>query len=112
MPHCRTHGTGVPTAGPSGVRDPIFQVENLSLAYPGRRGQAPVPILHDIHVAADKEILCHLRSGAGEHSRVTNQLNTWPANPPPRKATTAVTTTAKGILDMLALRPPSVPCVS
>lgn len=30
------------------MNDPMFQVEHLSLAYPGRRGSPPAPILHDV----------------------------------------------------------------
>jgi ABC-type multidrug transport system fused ATPase/permease subunit len=30
------------------VNDPIFQVEHLSLAYPGRRGQPVTPVLNDV----------------------------------------------------------------
>jgi ABC-type multidrug transport system fused ATPase/permease subunit len=30
------------------LNDPIFQVEHLSLAYPGRRGQPVAPVLNDV----------------------------------------------------------------
>jgi putative ABC transport system ATP-binding protein len=35
-------------------RDSIFEVEHLSLTYPGRPGQPPVEILHDVSVAIER----------------------------------------------------------
>ena len=36
------------------MTDPIFQVEHLSLTYPGHPGQAAVPILNDVSFSLDR----------------------------------------------------------
>jgi putative ABC transport system ATP-binding protein len=60
------------------VGDPIFQVEHLSLVYPGCRGQSPVPILHDVSVDVDRGGALALvgPSGSGKSSllRCLNRL--------------------------------------
>jgi putative ABC transport system ATP-binding protein len=40
--------------GGTPARDAIFQVERLSLTYPGRRGQPPAPILSDVSVEIER----------------------------------------------------------
>ena len=66
------------TRGRSDGRDPIFQVEHLSLAYPGRRGQPPAPILHDVSVEVERGGALTLvgPSGSGKSSllRCLNRL--------------------------------------
>ena len=42
-------------------RDVIFQVEHLSLAYPGRRGQAAATILSDVTVDIERGGALHAR---------------------------------------------------
>lgn len=47
--------SAVPSAASAlAARDPLFQVDRLSLAYPGLRGQPPVSILHDVSFAVDR----------------------------------------------------------
>ena len=36
------------------IRDPIFEVDHLSLVYPTRRGHLGVPILKDVSVAVER----------------------------------------------------------
>lgn len=68
----------MPPGGPSDVQGPIFQVEHLSLAYPGRRGQPPAPILHDISMEVERGGALTLvgPSGSGKSSllRCLNRL--------------------------------------
>jgi len=58
--------------------DLIFQVEHLSLAYPGRGGQPPVPILHDVSVEVERggALMLVGPSGSGKSSllRCLNRL--------------------------------------
>jgi putative ABC transport system ATP-binding protein len=58
--------------------DSIFEVEHLSLGYPGRRGAAPATILHDVSVAVDKAgaltILGPSGSGKSSLLRCLNRL--------------------------------------
>ena len=64
--------------GASLARDSIFQVEHLSLAYPGRRGQPPAPILSDVTVEVERGGALTLvgPSGSGKSSllRCLNRL--------------------------------------
>jgi ABC-type multidrug transport system fused ATPase/permease subunit len=39
---------------PPPARDPLFEVEHLSLAYPGSRGQPPASILNDVSVGVER----------------------------------------------------------
>jgi putative ABC transport system ATP-binding protein len=41
-------------AAPPPPRDPLFEVEHLSLAYAGSRGQPPTPILKDVSVGVER----------------------------------------------------------
>src|SRR5207302_262299 len=65
-------------AGATGVPDPIFQVQHLSLAYPGRRGQPPATILGDVSVDVERGGALTLigPSGSGKSSllRCLNRL--------------------------------------
>ena len=58
--------------------DPIFQVQHLSLAYPGRRGQPPATILGDVSVDVERGGALTLvgPSGSGKSSllRCLNRL--------------------------------------
>jgi len=67
-----------PDGGSSPVGDPIFEVEHLSLAYPGRRGQPPAQILADINVVVERGGALTLvgPSGSGKSSllRCLNRL--------------------------------------
>ena len=58
--------------------DPVFQVDHLSLAYPGRKGQPPVQILKDVSFAVDRGSALTLvgPSGAGKSTllRCLNRL--------------------------------------
>jgi UDP-glucose/iron transport system ATP-binding protein len=60
------------------VGDPIFEVEHLSLVYPGGRGQSPAPILHDVsvNVARGGALALVGPSGSGKSSllRCLNRL--------------------------------------
>jgi UDP-glucose/iron transport system ATP-binding protein len=60
------------------VGDLIFEVSHLSLVYPGRRGQAPTPILHDVSVDVERGGALTLvgPSGSGKSSllRCLNRL--------------------------------------
>ena len=60
------------------VRDPIFQVTEVSLAYPGRRGQPPAQILRDVSVTVERGGALTLvgPSGSGKSSllRCLNRL--------------------------------------
>jgi ABC-type methionine transport system ATPase subunit len=60
------------------VTDPIFQVEHLSLAYPGHRGSLAAPILNDIAFTVDRGHALTLvgPSGSGKSSvlRCLNRL--------------------------------------
>jgi putative ABC transport system ATP-binding protein len=49
-----TPGFRTISAPPPPAKDPVFQVERLSLAYPGRKGQPPVQILRDVSFAVDR----------------------------------------------------------
>jgi putative ABC transport system ATP-binding protein len=64
--------------GAARASGPIFQVERLSLGYPGRRGQPPAPILHDVTVAVERGGALTLvgPSGSGKSSllRCLNRL--------------------------------------
>ena len=79
----RGAGRRAPTAvslgvAPSPAPGPIFQVEHLSLAYPGRRGQPPAQILTDVSVAVERGGALTLvgPSGSGKSSllRCLNRL--------------------------------------
>ena len=63
---------------PEHMRDPIFQVQHLSLVYPARRGQAAVRILDDVSVDVDRGTALILvgPSGSGKSSllRCLNRL--------------------------------------
>ena len=58
--------------------EPIFRVEHLSLAYPGRRGQPPAQILTDVSVDVERGGALTLvgPSGSGKSSllRCLNRL--------------------------------------
>jgi putative ABC transport system ATP-binding protein len=64
--------------GAGRAQGPIFQVERLSLSYPGRRGQPPAPILHDVTVSVERGGALTLvgPSGSGKSSllRCLNRL--------------------------------------
>lgn len=64
--------------GAARASGPIFQVERLSLSYPGRRGQPTAPILHDVTVAVERGGALTLvgPSGSGKSSllRCLNRL--------------------------------------
>jgi putative ABC transport system ATP-binding protein len=66
------------TGGPTEARDPIFEVEHLALTYPGRRGEPPATILHDVTVAVERGGALTLvgPSGSGKSSllRCLNRL--------------------------------------
>jgi putative ABC transport system ATP-binding protein len=65
-------------AGATGVVDRIFQVEHLTLSYPGRRGQPPATILGDVSVDVERGGALTLvgPSGSGKSSllRCLNRL--------------------------------------
>jgi energy-coupling factor transporter ATP-binding protein EcfA2 len=58
--------------------DPVFEVEHLSLAYPGRRGQPVTPILKDIPFTVERDRALTLvgPSGSGKSSSVVNGMMT------------------------------------
>jgi energy-coupling factor transporter ATP-binding protein EcfA2 len=58
--------------------DPVFEVEHLSLAYPGRRGQPVTPILKDIPFTVERGRALTLvgPSGSGKSSSVVNGMMT------------------------------------
>jgi ABC-type glutathione transport system ATPase component len=58
--------------------DPIFEVEHLSLAYPGRRGFPVTPILKDISFTVERGRALTLvgPSGSGKSSPVVNGMMT------------------------------------
>src|SRR3989442_12474476 len=60
------------------MNDPIFEVEHLSLAYPGRRGQPMAPILKDVSFTVERGRALTLvgPSGSGKSSllRCLNRL--------------------------------------
>ncbi len=41
-------------AAPPPLRDPLFEIEHLSLAYPGASNHSPVPILQDVSVGVER----------------------------------------------------------
>jgi putative ABC transport system ATP-binding protein len=47
-------GDGTPSADFEAMADPIFQVEHLSLTYPGHPGHAAVPILSDVSFSLER----------------------------------------------------------
>jgi ABC-type methionine transport system ATPase subunit len=63
---------------PSEAHDPLFQVEHLSLAYPGARGQPPVPVLRDVSVEVERgdSLILVGPSGSGKSTllRCLNRL--------------------------------------
>ena len=65
-------------SGRSHDRDPIFQLEHLSLAYPGQRGRPPALILHDVSAQVERGGALTLvgPSGSGKSSllRCLNRL--------------------------------------
>lgn len=71
-------GEHVTTTRGADVRDPIFQVEHMSLTYPGRRGKPPAAILHDISAEVERGAALTLvgPSGSGKSSllRCLNRL--------------------------------------
>src|SRR6058998_3158174 len=60
------------------MNDPLFEVEHLSLAYPGRRGQRAAPILKDVSFTIERGGALTLvgPSGSGKSSllRCLNRL--------------------------------------
>jgi len=65
-------------SAPPPVHDPLFQVERLSLAYPGARGQAPVSVLADVSVEVERggSLILVGPSGSGKSTllRCLNRL--------------------------------------
>jgi ABC-type multidrug transport system fused ATPase/permease subunit len=63
---------------PSAAQDPLFQVEHLTLAYPGLRGQPSVPVLKDVsvEVARGGSLILVGPSGSGKSTllRCLNRL--------------------------------------
>jgi putative ABC transport system ATP-binding protein len=68
---------------PPPVRDPVFQVSHLTLAYPARNGRPPARLLHDVSVEVERGGSLTLvgPSGAGKSTllRCLNRLE----EPPP-----------------------------
>ena len=60
------------------MNDPLFEIEHLSLAYPGRRGQRVAPILKDVSFTVERGSALTLvgPSGSGKSSllRCLNRL--------------------------------------
>lgn len=65
-------------SAPSSVQDPLFQVERLSLAYPGAQGQPPVSVLRDVSVEVERggSLILVGPSGSGKSTllRCLNRL--------------------------------------
>jgi putative ABC transport system ATP-binding protein len=63
---------------PSEAQDPLFQVEHLSLAYPGARGRPPVLVLEDVSVEVERggSLILVGPSGSGKSTllRCLNRL--------------------------------------
>ena len=70
-------------APPPPVRDPVFRVDHLSLAFPGERGRPPIQVLRDVSVEVDRGGSLTLvgPSGSGKSTllRCLNRLE----EPPP-----------------------------
>jgi len=72
------------------MNDPLFEVEHLSLAYPGRRGQRLAPILKDVSFTVERGNALTLvgPSGSGKSSllRCLNRLEEPTTGPLMRSA--------------------------